>query len=159
MTIQQIKKLVETRFNLTMDTKSRKREIVYARAVYYKLCSEYTSKTLTDIGDVLNRDHATVCYGLNLFNNIQSMNKVYKDNQYSVYLELKHKFDTLERFKQKDYEPDVYYKNKYRIKLLQARDLYNFNKRLLKQLDLMDYKYTDKVRGELDNILNIKQND
>jgi hypothetical protein len=74
-------------------------------------------------------------------------------------LELKHKFDTLERFKQKDYEPDVYYKNKYRIKLLQARDLYNFNKRLLKQLDLMDYKYTDKVRGELDNILNIKEND
>ena len=52
MTIQQIKKLVETRFNLIMDTKSRKREIVYARAVYYKLCSEYTSKTLTDIGNI-----------------------------------------------------------------------------------------------------------
>ena len=159
MTIQQIKQLVETRFNVIMNTKSRKREIVYARAVYYKLCSEYTNKPLSDIGDILNRDHSTVCYGLKLFDNLQSMNKVYKDNQYSVYLELKHKFDTLESFKQKDYEPDVYYKDKYRVKLLQARDLYNFNKRLLKQLDLMEYKYTDKVRKELDNILNIKQDD
>jgi len=159
MTIQKIKQLVETRFNVIMDTKSRKREIVYARAVYYKLCSEYTSKPLSDIGDILNRDHSTVCYGLKLFDNLQSMNKVYKDNQYSVYLELKHKFDTLESFKQKDYEPDVYYKDKYRVKLLQARDLYNFNKRLLKQLDLMEYKYTDKVRKELDNILNNKQDD
>ena len=159
MTIQQIKQLVETRFNVIMNTKSRKREIVYARAVYYKLCSEYTNKPLSDIGDILNRDHSTVCYGLKLFDNLQSMNKVYKDNQYSVYLELKHKFDTLESFKQKDYEPDVYYKDKYRVKLLQARDLYNFNKRLLKQLDLMEYKYTDKVRKELDNILNIKKND
>ena len=40
-----------------------------------------------------------------------------------------------------------------------ARRLLILKRQLLKQLDLMDYKYTDKVRGELDNILNIKKDD
>jgi len=155
MTIQKIKGLVENRFDLILDTKSRKREIVYARCVYYKLCVDYTSKTRTDIGKELNRDHATVHHGLKIFENI----KMYADPQFNIYLELKSKLDTLNLIKQKDYQPEVYYKEKYRTNLLINKDLYKFSKDLILRLKLMDNKFTIKFKTELDNIINNKQND
>jgi hypothetical protein len=84
---------------------------------------------------------------------------MYADPQFNIYLELKSKLDTLNLIKQKDYQPEVYYKEKYRTSLLINRDLYKFSKDLILRLKLMDNKFTIKFKTELDNIINNKQND
>ena len=52
------------------------------------------------------------------------------------------------------YDPEGYYKKKYRVKLLQSRMLYNYNKELLFHLKLKGHKYTDKLKTKLNQILN-----
>ena len=64
----------------TLDTdiraKRRTREMVYARAVYYRLCKDLTSHSLAEIGSCLHKDHATVLHGLKVFEYLE-FNKDY----------------------------------------------------------------------------------
>jgi chromosomal replication initiation ATPase DnaA len=54
-----------------MKSKSRKREIVYARAICCKMLKEYTSLSLNSIGLILGgRDHSTVIHALETHENI-----------------------------------------------------------------------------------------
>lgn len=46
-----------------LQSKKRKREIVDARQVYCRRCCEYTRASLSKIGSLINRDHATVMHG------------------------------------------------------------------------------------------------
>jgi hypothetical protein len=48
-----------------LQSKTRKREIVDLRKVYFRRCREITKATLEKIGELVNRDHATVMYGIN----------------------------------------------------------------------------------------------
>ena len=50
MTINKIVKKVSTEFGLDITKRSRKREYVYARAVYYKIARDMYNKTLSEIG-------------------------------------------------------------------------------------------------------------
>lgn len=69
MTIQleTIKDYIETNANVVLKSKTRSRDMAYARAVYYKLAKKHTVQPLSKIGKLVNRDHATVLYGLKLF--------------------------------------------------------------------------------------------
>jgi hypothetical protein len=64
---------------------SRKREYVYARALYYGLCRELTPLPLNKIGATLDQDHATVLHNIkNTYKNLFFWNEkkyidVYKD--------------------------------------------------------------------------------
>ena len=84
MTPEEIRKIVEVRLQLDLSSKSRKRELVYGRAVYFKLCKDLTRVSLHSIGKIVGRDHATVLHGLNLFDNVIDtgyepfLKKVYK---------------------------------------------------------------------------------
>ena len=64
----------------TLDTdiraKRRTRELVYARGVYYRLCKDLTSHSLSEIGSCLRKDHATVLHGLKVFEHLE-FNKDY----------------------------------------------------------------------------------
>lgn len=57
---------------LGLDTKSRKRELVYARYVFYKELNKHES--LQRIGDFFNRDHATVLHGIRQYDTFMSFN-------------------------------------------------------------------------------------
>lgn len=64
MTINKIVKKVSTEFGLDITKRSRKREYVYARAVYYKIARDMYNKTLSEIGRSVGVDHATVLHSI-----------------------------------------------------------------------------------------------
>ena len=63
--IKKIRKEVEEATCQDLSRRSRQRELVYSRAIYFKLCKEKTTLTLQQIGDSLGLNHATVLHGLN----------------------------------------------------------------------------------------------
>jgi len=69
MTVQleTIKDYIEANIKVSLKKKTRARDICYARAVYYKLAKRYTVQSLSSIGKLVGRDHATVLHGLKLF--------------------------------------------------------------------------------------------
>ena len=69
MTVQleTIKDYIEANIRVSLKKKTRARDMCYARAVYYKLAKRYTVQSLSSIGKLVGRDHATVLHGLKLF--------------------------------------------------------------------------------------------
>jgi len=69
MTVQleTIKDYIEANIKVSLKKKTRARDMCYARAVYYKLAKRYTVQSLSSIGKLVGRDHATVLHGLKLF--------------------------------------------------------------------------------------------
>jgi len=92
MEIETIKQLVNKNTKVNIDTRRRHRDIVEARALYYKLCREYTFKSLSEIGKSVSRDHATVLWGLKNFENWANQNVALK----STYLNIKTKIETIQ---------------------------------------------------------------
>ncbi len=60
MCVELIKNLVEEEFKVQIIRKTRRREYVEARAMYYKLLLDKKNMTLTEIAKTLNKNHATV---------------------------------------------------------------------------------------------------
>ena len=65
MKTPEIKDLVENELGYRINIKSRKRSIVYGRAIYFKICKDRTNLSLSKIGQTLNLNHATVLHSLN----------------------------------------------------------------------------------------------
>tara|TARA_Y100000385_G_C12741309_1_gene486901 strand:+ start:179 stop:631 length:453 start_codon:yes stop_codon:yes gene_type:complete len=63
-TTQEIKEAIEQRTGLKLDSKGRRRELVYCRAIYFKLCRENTELSLHKISDTLGMSHCNVIYSL-----------------------------------------------------------------------------------------------
>jgi predicted nuclease with TOPRIM domain len=64
MTSKLVKEIVEDYYKLKIDTKTRQRKYVEARAIYYKLLRENSRMSLEAIGKTVNRDHATAIHSL-----------------------------------------------------------------------------------------------
>ena len=63
---EKIKELVLQQTNINVDDTTRTREQVEVRSLYYTLIKEITPKTtLKQIGNSVNKNHATVIHGLN----------------------------------------------------------------------------------------------
>ena len=77
-----IRNEVISTFDTDIRTKRRNRSLVYARAVYYRLCKDLTSHSLAEIGSCLRKDHATVLHGLKVFEGIVFNNDFYYVNAY-----------------------------------------------------------------------------
>lgn len=60
--LQRIKKYVDQCAGYDISTRSRKADAVLYRTLFFKLATDNTHKTLSDIGKVVNRDHATVLH-------------------------------------------------------------------------------------------------
>ena len=64
-----IKNLIEKELGARIDTPSRKRELTYGRAIFCKVARECKTGlrpiSLKDIGEAINRDHASVLHNLN----------------------------------------------------------------------------------------------
>lgn len=76
--LKEIRSIVEQEFNLNLNNKTRKREYVFARAVYYKLCREITNNSYDDIGKTLDKDHATVLHGVRIFDTFLMQKALFK---------------------------------------------------------------------------------
>ena len=64
MTSKLVKEIVEDYYKLKIDSKTRQRKYIEARAVYYKLLRENSRMSLQAIGKTMKRDHATVLHSL-----------------------------------------------------------------------------------------------
>ena len=133
MKLDKIKEIVEIETDSDLKVKSRQREIVYARSIYYKLCKTHTRATLSSIGKSVKKDHATVLHGLRLFDDVI---KKYEDAQ--DYKRIHCKLDRMFRNKSTSIErfvdPLNYYREKYKETLLELRKVRNENRMLKKQL-------------------------
>jgi len=69
MNKQMIKEIVDNYFELNLKRNTRKRQYVEARAIFYKLCREFTKLSLEEIGEQVNRYHASVLHGIRSLNN------------------------------------------------------------------------------------------
>lgn len=74
-TIEEIRNYVESKTGLDISRKTRKRQYVDARALYYKLSRENTDASLEEIGALVNRDHSSVVHSV-----LHCFDAVYKFN-------------------------------------------------------------------------------
>lgn len=87
---QTIKKLVEDYYTLKIDSKTRKREYIEARAIYYKLLRDNSRMSLSAIGKTMNKDHATVLYTINKIDDWVQYDKQLRQDYETLTSRLKH---------------------------------------------------------------------
>jgi len=64
-TAAQIMKIVQDHLAIDITEVNRRRDYADARAMYYKLCKDFTNETYSNIGKLVGRDHSTVIHGVN----------------------------------------------------------------------------------------------
>lgn len=62
--LSEIKEAVDVEFDIDISKDTRLREYSDARAIYYGLARELTYNSLTEIGKLVNRHHASVIHGV-----------------------------------------------------------------------------------------------
>ncbi len=86
-----IKKLVEADLGLDdISKKTRERDYVFARFLYYKVARDVSKSSLSNIGKVVKRDHATALYGISKFDDLVNYNKEFsylKDSYHTISLQ------------------------------------------------------------------------
>ena len=74
--LKRIKRLVENHLEIPdIKIKSRQRDYVNARFLYFKIAHNVCRTSLTKIAQVVDRDHATVIHGIKQFDNLVKYNK------------------------------------------------------------------------------------
>lgn len=82
MTTNRIKNLCEMKFELKITDRTRKKEYVYARFVYYALCLLHLPKlTYIEIASSIGYDHASLIHGKKTFDDL------YEQKYFSFYKE------------------------------------------------------------------------
>ena len=80
MTTTQIMNLVENELGYNISGKTRARQVVYGRAIYFKICKDRTNLSLQEIGETLNLHHATVLHSIrNIFPAFEMYNPEYME--------------------------------------------------------------------------------
>ena len=131
MKLEKIKDLVSQEMQTDIKTKNRKRENVYARAVYYKLSRLHTNQSLESIAGVLDRDHATALHGIKLFNDwIYKHEPSYRE----IYQKIDKHIRKVNGTTDKDIDPAKYYRKKFADTLLELREARRENRMLKKQI-------------------------
>ena len=75
MNIELIKTITEDVTGMKLTDPARKKDLVTARAIYYKLARANTGKSLSVIGKLVGRDHASVLHGINSLNDWMEYDK------------------------------------------------------------------------------------
>lgn len=122
MELSQIRKIVEDEFKTDISSSSRKREIVYARNIYFKLARDYTNFPYREIGGEVNKDHATALHGYKVCTDVILK---YDYRFIKSYKKLSMIFNRITNDPLKYIEPDSYYKDKYKELLINHRLLIN----------------------------------
>lgn len=73
--INKIKELVKQEYGYDVDSPTRKREVVEARAMFYVVLRNFTNLTLAGIARTVGKNHATILHGIKNFNLWREQNK------------------------------------------------------------------------------------
>lgn len=76
--LKKIKESVEAHFNVNLSARDRKRKVVDARTVYIHIAYRKTKKSLSAIGEYINRDHSTVLYHVGKFKDLMKTDRDFK---------------------------------------------------------------------------------
>ena len=89
MKTEEIKQEVQEQLNVDLSSASRRRHFTYSRALYFKLCRDYTDKTFTELAETVGlTNHATVMNAIN-----KTMYDVeYEKKYWNVYKKLDREF-------------------------------------------------------------------
>ena len=71
--------------------KTRLREFVYARQLYAYFCKEYTKENLTNMGNFIHKDHATMIHSIKQIKGYYDFDNVVKNDVDRIANILKHK--------------------------------------------------------------------
>lgn len=121
ISLADIKHFVENELKLNISRNTRKREYVYARAIFFKLCKEFSHQTLSNIGEFVGRDHASVIHGLYVFDVIA----LHKDSILNSYTKIRNKIFAETEDDLRKYNRENYYKIKYEQLLEEHQELQN----------------------------------
>jgi hypothetical protein len=83
--LKYIRKFVENNLGIVLSKNTREREYVEARALYFKLCRDFTSKSWFEIGKTLGKNHATVIHAVNNVYPVAQIDNKRLDHLYSVF--------------------------------------------------------------------------
>tara|TARA_R110000772_G_scaffold88687_3_gene184079 strand:- start:717 stop:1175 length:459 start_codon:yes stop_codon:yes gene_type:complete len=73
--LTKIKKLVEDNLEINnISKKSRERDYVFARFLYFKIAKDCVETSLSNIASVVNRDHATAIHGIKQYDDLVKYN-------------------------------------------------------------------------------------
>ena len=144
MCVELIKNLVESEFNLQLIRKTRKREYIEARAMYYMLLREKGRMTVCDISKTLDKNHATILHVLKGLRNLMS----YDTNLKSIYDSLEERVNKImtlhpEQFKHAAITEEKFYISAYKeleAKHRKLRGRYAFLLHKLKHTSPKTYK-------------------
>jgi len=141
MTKEIINEIVDQYFELKINTPTRKRPYIEARATYYKLCREFTNLTLENIGWDFGKNHATVLNGIRQLDNWMNHDSRIKNN----YKILKNKIFNIEQ------EEEVIEINeglvlRYATLKQQVKNLQEANQELCKQLQEITEKHNRREK-------------
>lgn len=150
--LEKIKQFVDRYYGISIDKNTRKDEYIRARTMYYFLSREYTSKALSDIGCILDKDHATVLH--NLKNNhvfYIEHDEEYKNGLASFHDYLIKYVDML--------DSEVEHKHDLDVKAIKESVLYIENTKLREELAIVKTEYdilsrNAKISSVLSNIVN-----
>lgn len=111
MCVEIIKNIVEKEFNVQIIRKSRRRQYIEARAMYYKLLLDKKNMSLTSIAKTVNKTHATALNGIKRINDWMETDR----NLFNVYETLEDKVDAMikkfpKKFNKTKTEKELYIK-------------------------------------------------
>ena len=119
ISLADIKHFVENELKINISRNTRKREYVYARAIFFKLCKEFSHQTLSNIGEFVGRDHASVIHGLYVFDVIA----LHKDSILNSYTKIRNEIFEETEDDLRKYNRENYYKIKYEQLLEEHQEL------------------------------------
>lgn len=169
--LQRIKNYVDQCAGYDISTKSRKADTVLYRTLYYKLALDNTNKTLSNIGQIVNRDHATVLHARNkLFEYLMSipdyakLYDIYKieylgqkiTEQYQniqQYNKLKEKYNNLLVTKIPSNLGFLLTDNEIAYRKLEQEEKEDYDKRAELVLKSFEWKRKDSMRKEVYDII------
>ena len=86
--LQLIKLTVERYFGFTLNVRSRERNIVDARKIYFGLSREFTKSSLSLIGRSMDRDHATALHNIRSCNDLRKTDPEFNEKYIALYRRL-----------------------------------------------------------------------
>ena len=142
---KELKKVIQEITGVDINEVSRKREIIEARAVYYKILKQIDKKkSLKSIGASVGKDHATVLHSLNNYDMFEQFNPTLKLFRKQI----------LQRL---NYKPIEYFGDISNEKEIQKLNVYIFN--MEQEIESLKETITklEKPRNNYNVVNNIQQ--
>ena len=87
ISLQGILAMVSRRALLKLHKPHRAKEYVYSRAVFFKLARDFTRHSFKEIGEIVDKDHASVMHGMKVYDSLvfnKDLKYKYDSDQFQI---------------------------------------------------------------------------